>query len=125
MNEESMSRRKGDRHVVAMRKRQGVTEAQKEVRRKENRNITPVYPSRIPDSKMRWITVYFLPLMRKRRSLLRDVQFHGIDCIAFHLFLLLLLELAHIVVQMVILLQESIRIPLFFFFLNKYSRVQS
>ena len=30
-NEESMSRKKGDRHVVAMRKRQGVMEAQKEV----------------------------------------------------------------------------------------------
>ena len=106
MNEENMSRKKGDRHVVAMRKRQGVTEAQKEVRRKENRNITPVYPSRIPDSKMGWITVYFLPLTRRRRSLLRDFQSRGIDSMAFHLFLLPLLVLAHIVAQMAILLQE-------------------
>ena len=49
MNEESMSRKKGDRHVVAMRKCRGVTEAQKEVW-KENRNITPVEDPRLEDA---------------------------------------------------------------------------
>ena len=45
MNEENMSRKKGDRHVVAMRKRRGVMEAQKEVWKKNrnNRHSTGIF----------------------------------------------------------------------------------